>query len=133
MSEDTRTRVERAEEELSWAGLAVAETIRVAELAVIALGALLVCPPLLILLVIVVVPMVALAGLVALFASVIALPVLVVRHFHRHRGDHAHQRVHRLAELGRTRTVTATSHLHRTAARALAKLGAHDRTLGSSQ
>jgi hypothetical protein len=124
MSEDTRTRVERAEEELSWAGLAVAETIRVAELAVIALGALLVCPPLLILLVIVVVPMVALAGLVA---------VLVVRHFHRHRGDHAHQRVHRLAELGRTRTVTATSHLHRTAARALAKLGAHDRTLGSSQ
>ena len=88
-SEDRRTVVERAEEELSWAGLAVAETIRVAELAVIALAALLVCPPLLILLVIVVVPTVALAGLVALIASVIALPVFVVRRLHRHRTRHA--------------------------------------------
>jgi len=133
MSEDTRTLVERSEEELSWAGLAVAETIRVAELAAIALAALLVCPPLLILLVIVVVPTVALAGLVALIASVIALPVLLVRRFHRHHAGHAHQRVRRLADLGRTRTVTATSRFHRVVARALAKLGAPERTLGPSQ
>jgi uncharacterized membrane protein len=84
-SEDTRTRLERTEEELSWAGLAVAGTIRTAEFAVIALIALLVCPPLLILTVVVVVPLIALAVVIGAVASVIALPVLVVRHLHRHR------------------------------------------------
>lgn len=128
-SEDTRTLVERSEEDLSWAGLAVAETIRAAELAVIALGALLVCPPLLILAVVVIVPTVASAAVV----TVIALPVLVVRRFHRHRADHAHQRVRRLAELGRSHTTTATSRLHRVVARALAKLGARERPLGQPQ
>ena len=71
MTDDTF--VERAEDELSWAGLVVAETLRVAELAVIALVALLVCPPLLILAVIVVVPAVAVAGVVALIVCLIAL------------------------------------------------------------
>ena len=126
---EERTFAERSEEELSWVGLAAAETIRVAELAVIALGALLVCPPLLILLVVVVVPTVALAGLVALVVSVIALPVLAVRHFHRHRGDHAHQRVRRLARIGREHAVTATSRFHRAGAHALAKLSAHGRAV----
>jgi len=92
------TFVERAEEELSWAGLAVAGTIRVAELALIAVAALIFVPPLLILAVVVIVPAVVLAALV----SVIALPVLVVRHFHRHRAEHAHHRVRRLAALVRT-------------------------------
>jgi positive regulator of sigma E activity len=116
--------VERTEEALSWAGLVAAETIRVAETAAIALAALLVCPPLLILLVIVVVPTVALAGLVALVASVFALPVLVVRHFHRHRAGRAHLHVRRLAELGRSRAGTATSRFQRIPARVLAKLSA---------
>ena len=66
MSAGEPSAVERAEEELSWAGLAAAETIRVAELAAIALAALLVCPPLLILLVIVVVPTIVVAALAAL-------------------------------------------------------------------
>jgi fatty acid desaturase len=118
------TDLERSEEALSWAGLAVAETLRVAELAAVALVALLVCPPLLILLVIVVVPIVALAAIAALIASVIALPVFIVRHFHRHSAAHSHQRVRRLAELGRTRTATATSRVHRGVAGTLAKLGA---------
>jgi hypothetical protein len=126
MTVDTRTPVERAEEELSWAGLAVAETIRVIELAVIALVSLLIVPPLAILAVIVLLPAVALAAV----AAVIALPVLVVRHFHHHRGNHAHHQVRRLAELGRTRAATATSRLHRVLGRAVAKLGAH-RSSGS--
>jgi hypothetical protein len=126
-SEDTRTLVERSEEELSWFGLAVAGTMRVAELAAIALAALLVCPPLMILVVLVVVPTVALAAVVALIASVIALPVLIVRHLHGHRAAHSHLRVRRLGELGRTRMLTATSRFHRVVARALAKLSAPER------
>ena len=125
--------VERSEEALSWVGLATAETLRVAELAVIAVAALLFCPPLLILAVVVIVPTVALAAVVALIVSVIALPVFIVRHFHRHRADHAHHRVRRLAELGRTRAGTATSRGHRVAARALAKLGKHDHSLDLSR
>jgi hypothetical protein len=121
MTEDTRTSVERTEEELSSAGLVVAETLRVAELVVIGLVSLLFVPPLAILAVVVLLPAVALGAL----AAVIALPVLVVRHFHRHRGDHAHHQVRRLAGLGRARAATATSRLHRGLARAAAKLGAH--------
>jgi predicted membrane metal-binding protein len=98
--DDTQTRLERTEEELSWAGLAVAGTIRTAELAVIAVIALLVCPPLAILTVVVVVPLIALAVVVGAVAAVIALPVFVVRHAHRHRAAHAHELVHRLARRG---------------------------------
>ena len=95
---DTPTRVERAEEELSWAGLAVAGTIRVAELALVAVVLLIFAPPLAILAVVVIVPAVVVAALVGM----IALPVLAVRHFHRHRADHAHHHwVRRLTALGR--------------------------------
>jgi hypothetical protein len=123
MSVTEPTSLERSEEALTWAGLAAAETLRAAELAAIALAALLVCPPLLILLVIVVVPSAALAGLVAL----VALPVLVVRHFHRHRAGRAHLHVRRLAELGHARAGTATTWMERVPARALAKLSARPR------
>ena len=78
---ETSTFVERAEDDVSRAGLAVAETLRVLELALIALVALIFTPPLLILVVIVVVPTVLLAAV----AGLIALPVLAVRHYHRHR------------------------------------------------
>ena len=88
MSEDTL--LEHTEDELSKVGLVAGETIRAAEISVIALAALLFCPPLLILAVIVVVPAVAVAGVVALIACVIALPVFVVRHVRRHHAEHAH-------------------------------------------
>ena len=111
--------VERTEEDLSWAGLAVAETIRAAELAVFAIGALLICPPLAILAVVVIVPAIALAVVVGAVAAVISLPIFVVRHLHRHRAGAAHARVHRLAEWGRTnaagsRTQRLVAKLHRT-------------------
>ena len=86
------TFVEHAEDELSRAGLVAGETIRAAEVSVIALAALLVCPPLLILAVIVVVPAVAVAGIVALVACLVALPVYVVRHVRRHHAEHGHHR-----------------------------------------
>jgi positive regulator of sigma E activity len=124
MSAGEPTAVERAEDELSWVALRAAERIRVAELAAIALAALFVCPPLLILLVIVVVPVVALAAAMALVVSVFALPVLVVRHFHRHRAGRAHLRVRRLAAWGHARAGTATSRLERIPARTLARLSA---------
>jgi hypothetical protein len=129
-TEDTQTSLERAEEELSWAGLAVAGTLRTVEFAVIALIALLVCPPLAILTVVVVVPLIALALVVGAVAAVIALPVFLVRHLHRHRAPHAHELVHRLARLGRKDSALAASRVRRLAARAQAKLYVkRDRTL----
>jgi hypothetical protein len=121
-SEDPSTRLERTEEELSWAGLAVAGAIRAAELAVIVLIALLVSPPLMILTVVVVVPFIALAVVIGAVAAVIALPVFVIRHLHRHRASHAHDLVHRLARLGREDSALAASRVRRIAARAQAKL-----------
>jgi hypothetical protein len=126
-SEDTRTRVERTEEELSWAGLALAGTIRTGELAVIAVIALLVCPPLAILTVVVVVPLIALALVIGAVVAVIALPVFVIRHLHRHRAPHAHALVHRLAQAGRQDSALAASRVRRIAARAQETLYARSR------
>lgn len=114
---DARTLTERSEEELSWVGLAVADTIRAVELAIVALLALLVAPPLLILAVVVIVP-------VAVFAAVIgaiALPVVAIRHLHRHHRAHAHERVHRLAQWGRTDAARAGSWLRRAQAKLYVK------------
>jgi hypothetical protein len=121
-SEGTRTSLERFEEELSWAGLALAWSLRAAELAMIVLVALLVSPPLMILTVVVVVPLIALAAVIGAVAAVIALPVFVVRHLHRRRAPHAHELVHRLARLGRQDSARAASRVRRLAARAQAKL-----------
>jgi hypothetical protein len=85
-------RLEETEEELSLAGMIAAEAIRVAELVLLGLAVLLVCPPLLILIVVVGVPLV----LIALVISVFALPVIAVRHLHAHRGAHARRHVRRL-------------------------------------
>ncbi len=128
--EVTQTRLERTEEELSWAGLALAGTLRAGEFAVIAVIALLVCPPLAILTVVVVVPLIALAVVIGAVVAVVALPVFVVRHLHRHRAPHAHALVHRLAQLGRKDSALAASRARRLAARAQAKLYVkRDRTL----
>ena len=58
----------------------------------IGLAALLVGPSPMIV-VFVIVPAVAVTSLVAIVAAVLALPLLTVRRFHRHRSAHAHQRV----------------------------------------
>ena len=129
MTDDTQTRLEHTVEELSWAGLAVAGTLRAVEFAVIAIIALLICPPLAILTVVVVVPLIALAVVIGAVAAVIALPVFVVRHLHHHRAPHAEALVHRLARLGRQDSALAASRVRRVAARAQATLHVrHDRT-----
>jgi hypothetical protein len=89
--------IERSEEALSWVGIAVVATLRFAELFAIAVAAVFVAPPLVILVVVVAVPAIALTALVALVAGVIAAPVFLIRHVHRHRSAHAHHLVHRLA------------------------------------
>jgi hypothetical protein len=123
------TTLEHVEEELSWAGLAVAYALRAGEVALIVLLALLVSPPLMVATVVVVVPLIALAVVTAAIAAVVALPVLVVRRLHRHRTPDAHAVVHRLAKLGRDDSAIAASRVRRLAARLQAKLHVqHDRT-----
>ena len=100
MTETQESTIEHIEEELSWAGLAIAYMLRAAEVALIVLIALLVCPPLMIAAFVVVAPLALIAVVVAALAAVIALPVLVVRRLHRHRTPDAHALVHRLARLG---------------------------------
>ena len=117
--------IEHSEEVLSTTGLAVAVTIRVAELALIGAAALLIVPPLAILAVVVVVPVVVVAAAIALVVTVVAVPVLVVRHAHRHRAAHAHHVVRRLAELGRSEEASARSGVRRVVARAQRKLYVH--------
>ncbi|MET0686186.1 MAG: hypothetical protein ABW060_12785 [Solirubrobacteraceae bacterium] len=122
MTETQESTIEHIEEELSWAGLAIAYTLRAAEVALIALIALLVCPPLMIATVVVVAPLAIIAVVVAALAAVIALPVLVVRRLHRHRTPDAHALVHRLARLGREDSALAASGARRLVARVQAKL-----------
>jgi membrane protein YdbS with pleckstrin-like domain len=114
--------IERAEEVLSRAGIAVVATIRVTELAAIVVAVLLVVPPFAILVAVVVVPAIALTALVALVALTVAVPVFVVRHGHRHRAAHAHEVVRRLAELGRSEEAATMSRVRRVVARAQRKL-----------
>jgi predicted membrane metal-binding protein len=114
--------IERSEEVLSWAGVAAVGTIRVVELAAIAVVALLVVPPLAILVAVVVLPLFALTVLIGLVAAVVAVPVFVVRHAHRHRAAHAHHVVRRLADWGRSEQASTTSRIRRAIARAQRKL-----------
>jgi hypothetical protein len=109
---------DRSEEVLSWVGIAAVTAIRIAELAVIAVAAVFIAPPLVILAVIVLVPAIALAAL----AGIVALPVVVIRHAHRHRAAHAHRLVHRLAGMGRAEQAAATSRVRRVVSRAQRKL-----------
>jgi predicted membrane metal-binding protein len=121
-TEDTPGPIEQTEEVLSWAGVAAVGTIRVVELAAIAVATLLVVPPLAILVAVVVLPLIVLTALVALVAAVVAVPVFLVRHAHRHRAAHAHHLVRRLAHLGRSEQAAATSRVRRVIARAQRKL-----------
>jgi hypothetical protein len=110
------------EEALSWLGVAVAATLRIAELAAFAVAAVFVAPPLVILVVVVVLPLIALAALIGLVVGVVAVPVVVVRHAHRHRAAHAHHVVRRLADVGRSEQAAARSRARRMVARAQRKL-----------
>jgi hypothetical protein len=122
MTEMQETTLEHVEEELSWAGLAVAYTLRAGEVALIVLIALLVTPPLMIAAFVVVAPLLVLATVALAIAAIVALPVFVVRRVHRHRTPDHHQVVHRLARLGREDSALAASRLRRLAARLQAKL-----------
>jgi hypothetical protein len=110
LSDDERP---ESEEVLSAVGVALEAAIRCAELAVLAIAAVFIAPPLVILAVVVLLPTLALAAV----TSLIVLPVLVIRRAHRHRAAHAHELVHRLARLGRAEQAAATSRAHRLAAR----------------
>jgi len=81
-----------AEEALTGVGFALAATLRIGELALIALAAVFIAPPLVILAVVVVVPLIVLGAVFAL----VALPVVAVRRVHRHRSAHPHHLVRRL-------------------------------------
>jgi hypothetical protein len=68
--------------------------------------------------VIVLLPAIALAAV----AGIVALPVVVIRHAHRHRAAHAHRLVHRIADVRRSEQAAATSRVRRIVARAQRKL-----------
>jgi hypothetical protein len=110
--------VDRSEEALSWFGIAAVAAIRGAELAVLAVAAVFIAPPLVILGAIVLIP----AAALALVAAAIAVPVLVIRDIHRHRAGHAHHLVRRLAERGRREETAAVTGVRRMVARAQRKL-----------
>jgi hypothetical protein len=61
-------------------------------------------------------------GPIALVAGVVAVPVFVVRHAHRHRAAHAHTVVRRLADVGRSEQASTTSRVRRVVASAQRKL-----------
>jgi hypothetical protein len=82
---DAPSRAQHVEEEAALAGVAAAESLRVAEVALVVLLGLLVCPPLAILVVVVVVPVLALALILGLVVAVLSVPYLLVHHF---RGEH---------------------------------------------
>lgn len=92
-----RTNTEKTEEALTWFGVALATTARLIEAGAIALVTVFAAPPLVILFVVVVVPLLALSAV----AAVLALPVIAFRRVHRHRVEHPHEFVHRIAAWAR--------------------------------
>jgi hypothetical protein len=62
--------------------------LRIAEVGVVALLGLLVCPPLLILAVVVAVPVIAVSAVVAAAVAAIAVPTVLVRHVLAHHRAH---------------------------------------------
>jgi NhaP-type Na+/H+ and K+/H+ antiporter len=62
--------------------------LRIAEVGVVVLLGLLVCPPLLILAVVVAVPVIAISAVVAVVVAAIAVPTVLVRHVLAHHRAH---------------------------------------------
>jgi hypothetical protein len=77
---------ETLEEYVADAGLAAAAALRAAEIALVVLVGLLVCPPLAILVVVVVAPMLAAVLVMLLLAAVLSVPYLLVHRLRGHRG-----------------------------------------------
>src|SRR3954454_9582115 len=94
-----QTSDERAEERVAFTEQAAAGLVRSAEIAAIVLVVLLVSPPLMILLVVVAVPLVALAAVVTVVGSVLAIPYLLASRLRGHRAHHTRIVVHRLRRL----------------------------------
>jgi len=92
---------ETLEEEATLVGVAAADGLRAAEVGLVVLLGLLVCPPLAILVFLVVVPVLGLALVLGLLYAVVATPYLLVQHFRGHHGGHLSLLVHRLRGAGR--------------------------------
>jgi hypothetical protein len=91
----------RIEEDASLAGVAVGETVRAGEVALLVFVGLLVCPPLAILVFLVVVPLLVAALVLGLLAAVLTTPYLLVHHLRGHHGGHLSLLAHRLREAAR--------------------------------
>jgi hypothetical protein len=102
------------EQEAEVAGVAVAGSLRAAEVGAVVLIGLLVCPPLAILAVLVVVPILVIGLVVGLLAAVLATPYLLVQHL---RGNHEHISVlrHRVHVAGRAFLDLAPHRIHQAA------------------
>jgi uncharacterized membrane protein len=98
---DSPSRAEQLEEDAALAGVAAAETLRAAEVAVVVLLGLLVCPPLAVLAVVVVVPLLAIALVLGLVVAVLSAPYLLVHHFRGGHRGHLSLLAHRLRHAGR--------------------------------
>ena len=98
---ESRSPVERIEEDASFAVLAAGDALRAVEVIAVVLLGLLVCPPLAILVVVVVVPLLAMALVLGLIAAVLSAPYLLVHHFRSHDRRHASLLAHRLRQSGR--------------------------------
>ena len=88
--------IEEIEEVATETGLVIAFALRAAQVFIVVLIGLLVCPPLAILTFLVVVPLAAIAIAVSLLAAVLATPYLLVRHLRGHHVPHASVYVRRL-------------------------------------
>jgi hypothetical protein len=91
----------RTEEDASLAGVAVGETVRAGEVALLVFVGLLVCPPLAILVVLVVVPLLVVALVLGLLAAVLTTPYLLVHHFRGQHGGHFSLLAHRVRQAAR--------------------------------
>ena len=81
------TRTHKLEEDALLAGVAASDGLRVAEVGLIVLIGLLVCPPLAILVFLVVAPLLAAALVLGLLGAILSVPYLLYHHL---RGHHGH-------------------------------------------
>jgi hypothetical protein len=98
---DAPSRAEHIEEEAALAGVAAAEGLRAAEVALVVLLGLLVCPPLAILAVVVAVPVLALTLVLGLVLAVLSVPYLLVHQFRGGERRHLPLLAQRLRHAGR--------------------------------
>jgi multidrug efflux pump subunit AcrB len=116
-ADTARAPIEEIEEAASFVGLAVALALRAAEVCLVVLIGLLVCPPLLILTFLVVAPLVVAAVVVSLVAAVLATPYLLVRRLRGHHVPHASVFARRLRHAGHAIVGLLPHHVAREARR----------------